>query len=121
MLIVLGVLVVVAVACRGSPLNEGSAAREGHPQGYGVGVGIALGAGLGVALGTIVDDIAIGIPIGVALGAAIGAAWERSHASELRPLTDSENRLRRRGVTVGLALALMGLLVFVALWLFLVR
>jgi hypothetical protein len=74
---------------------------KGHYMGQGMGIGIAIG----VAIGAAVDNIAVGIAIGVALGAGIGAGREKKHAEELRPMTEKEKTMKRRGV--GLAVALL--------------
>jgi hypothetical protein len=78
-----------------------------HPKGYWVGIGISIGIAIGAGLGPIFDNFGVGIGIGVAIGAGIGTALEQRHKDELRPLTEDESKHQKRGITIGLAVAVI--------------
>ena len=116
---VIAVLIVafVAVAVYVSRETRAETKKTGrHPKGYymrqGMGLGIAIGAAIGVAM----DNIAIGIPIGIAIGAGIGAGREKKHAQELRPMTEKEKTMKRRGVALALVLLIVTMLIAVYLY-----
>ena len=81
----------------------------------GIGVGIALGIPIGLALG----NIALGPALGVALGSAIGMFLEQHYNPD--PSQSAEEREKsRRLLTVGYTILLVvGILLFVLLFLFL--
>ena len=85
----------------------------GYWQGRGMAIGIALGCGVGVAL----HNIAIGAGLGAALGAALGTASEKKHKDEIRPPTEEERALKRQKMMFVLAMIVVGLLVFVLVYL----
>lgn len=76
-----------------------------YPKGYWMGVGISIGIAIGVALGPIFDNFGVGIGIGVAIGSGIGASLEQKNKDNIRPLTEQEKVRRKRGITIGLAVA----------------
>jgi predicted MFS family arabinose efflux permease len=90
-----------------------------HRQGYWLSVGISLGVAIGAALGPVFDNFGTGIGVGIALGVAIGSALEQRHKDELRPLTEQEKRIQRRGILIGLILT--SLLVVISIVLYLLK
>ena len=118
---IVAVLIVafLAIATYVSRETRAETRRTGkHPKGYymsqGMGIGIAIGAGIGVAM----DNIAIGIPIGIALGAGIGAGREKKHAHELRPMTEKEKMMKRRGLVLMVGLLFVVMAIGVGLYIF---
>ncbi len=87
---------------------------RGHYMSQGMGIGIAIGAAIGLAM----DNIAVGIPIGIAIGAGIGASREKKHAHELRPMTEKERTMKRRGVGLMVVLLIVTALIAVGLYFF---
>ena len=85
---------------------------RGHFMSQGMGIGIAIGAAIGLAM----DNIAVGIPIGIAIGAGIGASREKKHAQELRPVTEKEKAMKRRGVGLMIVLLIVTMLIAVGLY-----
>ncbi len=75
-----------------------------YPKGYWMSVGISIGVAIGVAMGPIFDNIGIGIAIGIAIGSGIGASLERRNKDNIRSLTEQEQKRRKLGVVIGLAL-----------------
>ena len=120
-LLVAGLLLVTAVAIRRTNLDADISGQEARPQGYYVSLGISIGAGFGVALGLVFDNLALGIAIGAAVGASIGGILEQRNKDKIRPLTSAEKQLQKRGVIVGIVLALLGLVVLVGFFLLLAR
>jgi len=55
----------------------------------------------------------------VALGAAIGSALEQKHKDEIRPMTDVERKTRSWGVSLGLVILSLGVLVLLGMLVFL--
>jgi hypothetical protein len=108
-IVIFAILLVLAlvVARQRSMLSLNDSRR---PQGFWMGVGMNVGLVFGMALGFAVDlfaksDISflsIGTSAGLVLGVAVGAVLERKHKDELRPLTDAEKKLQRRGILIGL-------------------
>ncbi len=101
--------------------------REQYPEGHFVniwiGVGIALGAGMGVPFGIAIGNpafIGIGLPIGLSIGVAIGSSIEAQYRKEgkIRPLTEEEQKNKKRGMKIGIAsgigLLIVGILLFIA-------
>lgn len=82
---------------------------KGHYMSQGMGIGIAIGPAIGLAM----DNIAVGIPIGLAIGAGIGASREKKHAHELRPMTEKERAMKRRGVGLMVVLLIVTALIAV--------
>ena len=62
------------------------------------------------------DNIAVGIAIGVAIGAGIGTNLEKKHAHELRPMTETETKMKRQGVMLVIGLLIMTMLIAVSLY-----
>lgn len=90
---------------------------EGHFIGMWMGIGIAIGCGLGVPLAIAIGNpgfFGIGIPIGLAIGIAIGSSIEAKYKKEgkLRPLTLEEKKKKKSGVMIGVALLVIGVLIF---------
>ena len=108
-IVIFAILLVLAlvVARQRSMLSLNDSRR---PQGFWMGVGMNVGLVFGVALGFAVDlfaksDISflsIGTSAGLVLGVAVGAVLERKYKDELRPLTDTEKKLQRWGILIGL-------------------
>ena len=57
-----------------------------------------------------------GMGIGIAIGAAFGASMEKKHAQELRPMTEKEKTMKRRGVALALVLLIVTMLIAVYLY-----
>lgn len=85
---------------------------RGHYMSQGMGIGIAIGAAIGLSM----ENIAVGIPIGVAIGAGIGASREKKHAQELRPMTEREKTMKRRGVGIMVVLLIATALIATGLY-----
>ncbi len=89
-----------------------------HPTGHYMSQGMAMGVAFGAAIGAAMDNIAIGIPIGIASGAGVGSSREKKHAHELRPMTEKEKVMKRRGVGLVVALLIVTALIAVGLYSF---
>ena len=94
---------------------------EGHFVGLWMGIGIAIFSGLGVAISAIAQNyafIGIGPAIGVAFGLPIGQAIENKHKQQgrIRPLTKKEKKAKKNIVYIGLALFLLGVVVFTLMY-----
>ena len=89
-----------------------------YPRGHYVSQGMAIGIAIGAAIGLAMDNIAVGIPIGIAIGAGIGTSREKKHAHELRPMTEKEKTMKRRGVGLMVALLIVTVLIAVGLYSF---
>jgi hypothetical protein len=99
---------------------------EGHFVGMWIGIGIALFAGLGVPLAIATGNLGlmgIGPALGVTVGVAIGQGIENKYRKEgqIRPLTSEERRRRRTVVTAGVIVVLMGVILFLSLFLLQLR
>jgi len=114
-LLVVGALLLAAVTMRRSSTDSDITEGELHPQGYYVSLGISIGAGAGVAIGLVFDNLALGIAIGAAVGASIGGVLEQKNKDKIRPLSSSEEQNRKRGVLVGVVIAIIGLVVLLGL------
>ena len=79
-----------------------------HPKGHYVGLGMGLGMALGIPFGIMMENIALGIPLGLPIGLAIGMAWEKKHEKDLRPLTPEEEKMKQRGMIMGIGLLVLG-------------
>ena len=117
-LIVVGALVLVAIAMRKSSVDSIQDDKELHPRGYWVSLGISIGAGFGVALGLMFNNLALGIAIGAAIGVSIGGALEQRSKEKFRPLTQQEKSLQRWGIGIGLLLLLLIIGIFVLIQFF---
>jgi hypothetical protein len=114
-LIVVGALVLAAIAIRKPSTETIQGNQELHPRGYWVSLGISIGAGFGVALGLAFDNLALGIAIGAAIGASIGGALEQKNKDNFRPLSEQELKIQKWGVALGLLMLLffVGIFVFI--------
>ena len=106
-LIVVGALVLVAIAMRKSSADSMQDDQELHLRGYWVSLGISIGAGFGVAMGLVFDNLALGIAIGVAIGVSIGGALEQKNKGKFRPLSEQEQKIQKWGVALGLLMLLV--------------
>jgi hypothetical protein len=106
-LIVIGALVLVAIAMRKSNVGSIRDNQELHPRGYWVSIGISIGAGFGVALGLVFDNLALGIAIGVAIGVSIGGALEQKNKGKFLPLSVQEQKIQKWEVALGLLMLLV--------------
>jgi len=116
---VIAVLIVLfgAVAVYAGRETWAETKRTGkHPKGYYMSQGMGIGIAIGAAIGLSMDNIAIGIPIGIAIGAGIGASREKKHAQELRPRTEKEKTMKRRGVLLAFGLLIVTMLIAVYLF-----
>ncbi len=90
---------------------------EGHFLALWMGIGIALFSGLGIVISVADQNYAflgMGPAIGVAFGLAIGQGMENKYRNQgkIRPLTEKEKRVRRNALFLGLAIFLLGVVVF---------
>ena len=106
--------------------KEPDSQQQKFPKGHFVrmwtGLGMAIFSGLGVPLSIVADNFAfigIGPAIGVAFGISIGQSIEnnKEKAGLIRPLTEEEQRTRRKltitaGVLIGLGVALLLVMLF---------
>jgi ABC-type nickel/cobalt efflux system permease component RcnA len=101
-------------------------AGKKYPKGHWMSIGIAIGIPIGVVVFFVADLLtgefgsmfALGPAIGVAIGVSIGAALEEKHKGETRELTPEEEKSRKKLVTLGLVIlvvgAIAGVLAFMA-------
>ena len=89
-LIIVGVLVVAAIAMRKSSVDTIQNDQDFHLRGYWISLGISIGAGFGMALGLVFDNLALGIAMGAGIGTAIGTALEQRNKDKTRLLTEQE-------------------------------
>jgi hypothetical protein len=87
--------------------NLAPADQDKHPKGYWMSLGISTGVGIGVALGVALENIGAGIALGVAIGAGIGASMEQKNKDNIRPLTEQEKIMEKRGLAIGLIIPLI--------------
>ena len=87
-----------------------------HPKGHYVGLGMAIGIPLGMPIGIAMGNIALGIPLGLPIGLAIGMAWEKMHEKDLRPLTPEEEKMKQRGIMLGIGMLVLGLVALVGFY-----
>lgn len=96
-------------------INRQEYERTGkHPEGYYISTGIALGLVLGIPFGLALDNVALGPAIGLPIGLAIGSSLEKRNADKLRPRNEREERVHRWTLVGLIALALAGVVAFVA-------
>jgi hypothetical protein len=93
---------------------------EGHFLGMWMGIGIALFSGIGVPLSIALKNpglLGIGPAIGIAFGLALGQSIESKYKKEgkIRPLTEGEKKRRKMLVLAGIAVLILGVLVFLSL------
>ena len=114
-LIVVGILIVAAIALRKSNADIVTGDQELHPRGYWISIGISIGAGFGVALGLVFDNLALGIAIGAMIGVSIGGALEQKNKEKFRSLSEQEQKIQKWGVALGLLMLLLfaGVFVFI--------
>ena len=90
---------------------------EGHFVGMWMGIGIAIFSGFGIPLSFATGNpglIGVGPAIGVAFGLAIGQSIEAKYEKEgkIRPLTKDEKNQRKILVNAGIAVLVVGIVVF---------
>jgi len=95
---------------------------EGHFLNLWMAIGMVLFSGLGIPLSVVTKNyglIGIGPAIGVAFGLSVGQAVENRYKKEnrLRPLTEAEKRRKKAAVIAWLAIFMLGLLIFLFLYL----
>ena len=95
---------------------------EGHFVGMWMGIGIAIFSLIGIPLSIVTDNpgfIGIGPAIGVAFGLSIGQSIENKYKQDgkIRPLTESEIKIRKNAIAVGIITLVSGILVFFLLYL----
>jgi hypothetical protein len=125
-LLVAGLGIVLVVALRNVWTSRDPEMFGKRPQGYWMGIGIASGLPLGYILalmmGILTDDMSLfvifGPSLGIGFGVAIGAALEQRYKNTMRPLTEAEQRLRKRAMWGGAVLVILGLLVLLGVMLF---
>jgi hypothetical protein len=88
-----------------------------YPKGYFLNKGIAIGIPIGVPIGLALGNLAIGLPFGLAIGYAIGASWEEKNKDKIRPLTPEEEKRKKTLKMFTLALVLLGIILFAAVYL----
>ena len=100
--------------------------KKTYPKGHWMGVGIGVGIPIGVAVFFIADLLTgefgnmffLGPAVGVAIGVSIGAALEEKYKDQIRELTPEEENRRKKMVTLGLVIlvigAIAGILAFLA-------
>jgi hypothetical protein len=116
---IIAVLIVLfgVVAIYASRETRAETKRTGkYPKGYYMSQGMGLGIAIGAAIGLAMDNIAVGIPIGIAIGAGIGSSREKKHAHELRPMTEQEKTMKRRGALFAFSLLIVTVLIAVYLF-----
>ncbi|MBT8209662.1 MAG: hypothetical protein KJP14_03965 [Eudoraea sp.] len=101
--------------------NKNKQYPEGHFLGLWMGIGIALFSGLGVVISAVMENyafIGMGPAIGVAVGLPIGQAIENKHKEQgrIRPLIEKEKKARKNILYIGLALFLLGVVVFTLMY-----
>ena len=106
-LIVVGLLVLVAIAMRKPNVDSTQDNQELHPRGYWVSLGISIGAGFGVAMGLVFDNLALGIAMGAGFGVAIGSALEQKNRDQIRSPTEQEQKMPKWGLVLGLLMLLI--------------
>ena len=102
--------------------NNNKKYPEGHFLGMWMGIGIAIFSGFGIPLCIATDNyglIGIGPAIGVAFGLSIGQAIENKYKKEnkIRPLTEEEKKRKKMAVFAGIAILMLGVIVFLLLYL----
>jgi len=95
---------------------------EGHFIGQWMAIGIAIFSGFGVALSASTGNsglLGIGPAIGVAFGLAVGQSIENKYKKKgmIRPLTKKEKKRKHIAVLIGLGLAVLGVLLFLLMYL----
>ena len=93
---------------------------EGHFVGMWMGIGVAIFTGFGVPLSIALEVpglIGIGPALGIAFGLALGQAIESKYKKEgkIRPLTEGEKKRRKLLVLAGIAVLILGVLVFLSM------
>jgi hypothetical protein len=92
---------------------------EGHFVGMWMGIGIviftAIGLPLSIAL-KVPGLIGIGPALGIAFGLSLGQSIESKYKKEgrIRPLTEGEKKRRKMLVLAGIAVLILGLLIFLS-------
>ncbi len=103
-------------------------AGKKYPKGHWMGIGMGIGIPIGVLVFFVADLLtgefgsmfALGPAIGVAIGVSIGAALEENYKKkgQIRELTPEEEKSRKKLVTLGLVIlvvgAIAGVLAFMA-------
>jgi len=95
---------------------------EGHFVRLWIAISIIIFSGLGIPLSIVSGNpglIGIGPAIGVSFGLAIGSAIEANYkkAGKIRPLTEKEKHRKKIAVTMGLIILVLGVLVWLLLFL----
>ena len=98
----IGVAIALIIATRRSHANRNVTTGGEYPKGYWMSVGISTGVGIGTALGIALENIGIGIALGTAIGVGIGASLEQKNKDKIRPLTEQEKIMQKRGLVIGL-------------------
>ena len=93
---------------------------EGHFLGMWMGIGIAIFSGIGIPVSIATENpgfIGVGPALGVAFGLAIGQSIENKYKENgrIRPLTESEQKRKKKTVFVGVAILTLGVLIFILL------
>ena len=97
--------------------NKNKKYPEGHFLGMWMGIGIVIFSGFGIPLSIATKNyglIGIGPALGVAFGLSIGQAIENKYKKEnkIRPLIEEEKKRKKIAVMAGLAMFILGIIVF---------
>ena len=103
-------------------MEEAKTYPEGHFVGLWMGICIAAFTAIWIPVSMALDVLGlmgVGPALGVAMGVAIGQAIENKHRrlGRIRPLTEAEKKRRTIAVGAGIAVMLLGVAVFVVLFL----
>jgi hypothetical protein len=125
--LIIGIAVVILIIAVGAIIISGPAREESkklfektgkHPKGYYTNLGMAFGIALGLPIGVAIGMPGIGPALGLPIGLAIGTAWEKKNEDKLRPLTKTEEEVKKKMVLFLIATAVIGLIAFAAFFLF---
>ncbi|SFM47472.1 hypothetical protein [Methanolobus profundi] len=87
-----------------------------YPKGHFIAIGMLIGLPLGIPIGIAMGIMAIGPAIGLALGLGIGTYLEKKHNPNPLPMTPEEEDQRRKILAVLAGVFLLGILMFIALF-----
>jgi flagellar basal body-associated protein FliL len=120
LIIILGILVagLIIFLSKKKVMDEEFKKTGKHPKGHYIGLGMAIGMALGMPIGMALGIPSLGISFGLPLGLAIGIAWEKKNEDKLRPLTEKEEKVRRKIILYLVGALILGVLVFAAMLLF---
>ena len=116
-LIIVIVLVIMALKIKKQSQDSSVTHSRGHYINKGIAtfmpLGYAISIPIGIAVRNVIVAVALGPAIGLVIGVIIGTSNEKRHKNDLRPLTDSELKLKKVSQCMLTGLIILGAILYI--------